>query len=752
MKETETFEWLKDVFGAKGNSQVCLVQRRYDGKLYHSWYANDEAGLQNLASYAVKNGNKENRPSDMYVRLTPTKKGNLRSRGKKEDTAFSKVLWAEIDDIETLDIIKPEPTYIIRSGGGFHLYWVLEEPIIDFSDVEGYNRTLVSNLRKNYPTLKIDSIFDCTRFLRVPNTKNFKDKNNPRGVFIYYKGRTYKSVGDLNIERTSSVDYVVGCPVDESEEKVKNVNDFIGSWIVSPFDVDSNPKLRSFTEKVVEDRSSHDFKVAIYMVKNGHNSAEIRYVLTRPGFSTAEKYLERVSVSEHSARYYVDTTIRNAWITANINIHLDDKGKKIDYKTLGDMILENNHLMRDGGELLRYKDGVYKPFNRLSALIIDILGSNFTLTALDTLERYITRKSVPAEDELEFRKSAICFLNGVYDLKTKQFLDHSTRYFFTTQFPVMFGKEYEKSGGRQKVLTFLEEILGSPGKVKTFLEYTSSIFCPGGYKPKKFLVLVGETDAGKSTLMNFLSNFAGGSSGAVCHTSFHQVIKESRFRLADFHEKLFNLQPDQAGTEAQDIAIIKQLTGDDEVVADRKNTTSIKFMNRARIFMPTNSMPSIRAGDEAFFKRMVVLNVEPKFKNPDPRILEKMNDFHSDFLGLLLDAYEDLEQRDFELYIDYSDDDKVQELVRESDPIAEFVHLHLRVSGTEEKYPNEEWTYLHKDRLYAKYRRHCKSVGRNPTNATNFNKRLREIERKQKIKFDRCLKISSPIHPLINTL
>lgn len=113
--------------------------------------------------------------------------------GDKEHVRECPFLWTEIDFKETpekkalqniLDAGKAgfKPTYIIHSGGGYHLYWKLKEPYYinegnkskdDIKSWESYLRRLC---------FAMDGDMQCAeiaRILRVPGTHNYKYEHKP---------------------------------------------------------------------------------------------------------------------------------------------------------------------------------------------------------------------------------------------------------------------------------------------------------------------------------------------------------------------------------------------------------------------------------------------------------------------------------------------------------------------------------------------------------------------------------------------
>lgn len=97
-----------------------------------------------------------------------------KSRGDaKRDVLGSKVLWVDVDDIARPQSSLP-PSFIVFSGHGWHLYWILDEPVTDIDRLEELNRLLADNI----PTADT-SCFNANRVLRVPGTKNLKDPEKP---------------------------------------------------------------------------------------------------------------------------------------------------------------------------------------------------------------------------------------------------------------------------------------------------------------------------------------------------------------------------------------------------------------------------------------------------------------------------------------------------------------------------------------------------------------------------------------------
>jgi len=99
--------------------------------------------------------------------------------------ALLRALWVDLDASVTtqegLDAALnqsglPEPTMVVWSGNGYHLYWALSTSVKG-DDIRAYARGVHS-------ALPSDNTHDPTRVMRVPGTWNFKDEEHPKQCLI----------------------------------------------------------------------------------------------------------------------------------------------------------------------------------------------------------------------------------------------------------------------------------------------------------------------------------------------------------------------------------------------------------------------------------------------------------------------------------------------------------------------------------------------------------------------------------------
>ena len=108
-------------------------------------------------------------------------------KGGKEDIIQIPAVWVDIDFKETaeekarelINKFHLEPSMIVKSGGGFHVYWILNTPVSseDIAKIEEINRRLVNYFGGD------KACVEAAHLLRLPGTQNYK-YDPPRPVIL----------------------------------------------------------------------------------------------------------------------------------------------------------------------------------------------------------------------------------------------------------------------------------------------------------------------------------------------------------------------------------------------------------------------------------------------------------------------------------------------------------------------------------------------------------------------------------------
>ena len=343
---------------------------------------------------------------DVYFGVNP----RVDKGGKKENVKYLTCFHADIDygpnhnktpkwaaKSEALTAIRAfslKPTYIVQSGGGFHCYWVLKEPLsvaeYGIDALEGLNKQFANELGGDAGTQ------DISRILRVPNTFNHK-LITPRKVEIVYNNSdklyNYRDILTSYVPKISANQQNENVQVKaKNVEILKQTTELSAEKLcpsvnqqkeVKPKSIDK-PKQQDFNlntlcpstrfRKLIlegnidsyESRSEADMAVIDYLVNNGSSDEQIQYVFWR--YAIGDKYR-----SHSNPEYYLHHSIETAKSTSHLkedesNSELFNKGilTRLNQKVVFHPVPFQEHLADkykicyDGSGFYRYNKKCYE--------------------------------------------------------------------------------------------------------------------------------------------------------------------------------------------------------------------------------------------------------------------------------------------------------------------------------------------------------------------------------------------------------
>jgi len=169
------------------------IELRVFGKVQKFYDPMDMTGINSFCN--------QHRREDLYFGVA-TRDGQDKggTRGGKQNVVHIPAAWCDID----FKVLPPEqayqklksfpfqPSIIVRSGGGVHLYWLLKEPAAraEISTIEDVNRRIAVGLGGDL------NACDAARVLRIPDSLNYKYKK-ARQVVIRRMDDFYYELGDF---------------------------------------------------------------------------------------------------------------------------------------------------------------------------------------------------------------------------------------------------------------------------------------------------------------------------------------------------------------------------------------------------------------------------------------------------------------------------------------------------------------------------------------------------------------------------
>lgn len=321
------------------------------------------------------------------------------------------------------------------------------------------------------------------------------------------------------------------------------------------------------------------------------------YVFKQP---MSEEELNKIV--ENTKKYEAQEGFENPYIIYS------EKGKpsQINSRAVCDYFVNRGDTFVVGSECYQYRDGVYvESSSSIRNTIKDMIACDNLINQTKIMETYrliiddtrIQRSAL----ELNSYKNLINFKNGVWDIENKKLIPHDSKYLQTIQIPHEVG-EY-KPFTETRLYKFFRKTKLPKEDVKMILRYIA--YCmTTDYGLKTFMVLVGQSNTGKSVLIRFVESLVGRQNTSAL--SMHEL--NMRFYPAQLYGKLLNSCADNKTLPLSSIENLKKITGGDQIMHEKKGKEPFFFVSFAKLLFSFNQLPlQLEEKSNAFYKRMRVL-------------------------------------------------------------------------------------------------------------------------------------------------
>jgi len=328
-----------------------------------------------------------------------------------------------------------------------------------------------------------------------------------------------------------------------------------------------------------------------------------------------QRGIMRVSVHE-AARYIMDhITFANIRTGENVDLHYYDRGT---YHRQGEVWI--------GMAAER------------------LLGQYSTIKNVAEILAKIKRTCQPKDTNDQDPEGWICVKNGYLCIYTRELKPHHPSMVFTTQSPVTYDPTKTEC---PHFARFLVDITDLPTDPQAILEMMGYCLMPG-YKHQWLFLLLGEGANGKGTLMRVLTSILGDSN--VSQVTLHDLANRP-FAACQLHRKMANICGDLDATHLKNTGLIKMVTGDDRIMADRKNRDALNFRNQAKIIALCNRIPYSQDDTGGFTRRPRVFLFPRQFMGDerDPNLINELTteDEKTAILNKMLDGLDRLNKQGY---------------------------------------------------------------------------------------------------------
>jgi putative DNA primase/helicase len=613
-----------------------------------------------------------NQGIDVYFGVNPrTGKG-----GKKENVKWLSTFHAEVDygtdghkkkptcltDDEALSKIQQfrlKPTLIVHTGGGFHCYWVLGNPIevntYGIATIEAINKTLSLELGGDAGTQ------DITRVLRIPGTYNLKLPDNPRPVkLISHSGKRY-AYEDFK----EFMD-----PIGIREKKANQKSNSSSSsprrddQKCRPLDINGLPvsqKIKSLilygNEGSYPSRSEADMAVVTALVNQGIGEDRIKHIFqTYPigekyrSAPSPEKYLKHSVESAKQLSGLTEEELENPLFLSG-SLVKTSKAYQLKVVRFQEYIVSKfkiKILDREKAFCIYngkcYEHCTEESLNKLCQTELQGHRELFTKSTLNDFIHYtIGDALIDSENAHQDEINYLTLQNGLYRLDEGKLIPHTPDIYTTNLLPY----DYDPMAQCPRFLQFLNEIfMGDREKIEFIQEAVGYAFHKSIPTPAIFF-LVGTGNNGKSVFIITISNLVGKSN--TSNVSFNKLSQE--YYVLDLFQKMINISGETPHGKQFNTDMLKQVVAGDWVTGRRPYMEPMKFRPYAKHYLAMNQAPIITDNSYGMWRRIWLIPFPRTFteREMDRNLESKLALELSGIFNWALEGYNRLKKNGFAL-------------------------------------------------------------------------------------------------------
>lgn len=637
--------------------------------------------------------------------------------------------------------LKPSPSVVIDSGGGYHCYWLLKEPFELDSQLK---RDIASGIQRSWVIYVAGdlAVHDLARILRLPGTYNYK-YDPPREVRIAYE----------NLETTFTLEELqeyLPETINHSGEKklprpqVIRPNDLSEQDIVDLARGASNGKkfLRLFRGINSDFPSASEADLAfceILAFWTGGDYEKIDRI-----FRASDRMRNKWDREDYrhetltkaiiqASNFYIDPS---GLLTAGAN---DEGNASCVYARIKDTVAfcealgwlhYSNYHWESELATTTVENAIVDTLKarRKAAVEVDnenlLRATNPTASHVRNAQALLRRKVSVSVSEFDTSLDELNCQNGVLNLKTGKLTPHHYRKRFTYCLPVRYNPDadstmwtnwlFNATGCKQDVVDFLQLALG----------YSLS----GQVREEVMFYIHGPARAGKGVFTETLIAMLGGRPLATEVDIDMFMSKKfnsggAGFSLASLKAARFVAASESRENEWLNAKRVKRWTGRNYITCAHKYGRDFTYLPQFKIWLTSNFPPQMDADDEAAWGRLRIVEFPISHLGKEDKMLKTKMTQRDNLEGVL--AW--IVQGAVKWYTLGSDGLQTPETVTKATRAAradvDWVAAWLSEVVTETGNENDR---VPSDIYYTEYKEWCTENGVFPKSLRSLNRSIRE--------------------------
>ena len=389
-----------------------------------------------------------------------------------------------------------------------------------------------------------------------------------------------------------------------------------------------------------------------------------------------------------------------------------EKGLKFLPFVLAKHLSETRDVYYGGESFLIYENGVYNISGEKEAgrIIMDYMLPNYCIMASirDCREQWDILVSKDFDD---FNRNPylVNVRNGLLDIRDMSFKEHTPSYLSTVQLNV----EYNPQIDCPQFKKFLNEVLDC--KLIPLVQEIVGYLLTTNTASQKAFVFWGPARTGKSTLLWVVEYLLLGKKN-VSNIPWQEI--GDKFKTAELLGKLANVFSDLPSKSIDDTGIFKVVTGEDYLMAEKKNKNPFKFKPFARLVFSCNELPRNYVDrTEGFYRRLIIVPFSRQIEKSkiDKSLKYKFQREKEGILNWALEGLKRLYENNFEFSENELTDGVKKEYKRENNNVISFVEDCCEIDSL---------FSCSRIEIYEAYKEFCVEAGLKALSQIKFNKEL----------------------------
>ena len=600
---------------------------------------------------------------DIYLGVHPSRtKKSSSQRTLVSDIAAINCLYADIDGktfaegkteaanhIKTLTL---RPSVIIDSGGGYHCYWILEEPFTLDSPLK---EEVAKSLQERWVSFVggDPAVHDLARVLRVPETLNYK-YDPPRHVRIVYENlrQLYRiqelenllpkleHKGDDDDEEDAELEY----PSPPRPNSL-TLQEIVNKAQTSPTKGEKFKKLWLSIDDGYESSSEADLALCCMLAFWTGGDADKIDHLFRASKRMRAKWDRRdyrrgtiLTALGKVTSYYSDP---GGFLTAGADdegnaqcVAAHCRGKFLYCEAFGWMRNTGNHWATELAEAAAEREIVKILKERRVAAARTEAGEDKLIETIIKIARPSTRnvrncktllKSLLTVSVRTFDESLdeLNCPNGILDLTTGTLKPHNR----SKRFSYVIGVDYNQDADQSTWKDWLLEATGNHQDVVDFLQVAVGYSLTGRTREETIFYIYGPARAGKGVFTETLQALLGGRPLAT-EVGMETFVEKRHgsdqgFDLASLKACRFVAASESKAGQWLDGSHIKRWTGGSPITCAHKYQRTFTYRPQFKIWLVSNYPLQMDPDDEAGWTRPRVINFPHSYVGKEDKTLKE---------------------------------------------------------------------------------------------------------------------------------